>query len=386
MSHRAVELKSSPCGHVERTIQGQPAFVPDPVPREVGLSSETVFLLDKATRAVGTLAGVAETLPNPHLLIRPFVRREAVLSSKIEGTQASISDLFMFEASKERVERGDVREVTNYVHALELGIALLDELPLSTRLVNQVHERLLTGVRGEDKMPGKLRPWPVWIGNAGTPIEESRYIPPPAERVQDLLADWERFVNSDLQMPPLVQCALMHYQFEAIHPYMDGNGRIGRLLIVLFLCAKDILPKPLLYLSAYFDKNRDDYYDELFRVSLTGEFEPWLQFFLKGTHEQAWDALVRSRRVRDLLEQYKEALQQKKASANALRLLDHLFVNPFVTVPVAQDVLQVTYAGARGVLQRLEDAGILSPVADTWPKMFIARDILHAIEAPVAGR
>ena len=383
MSYRAVDLKDSPCGRVEQTVEGQPAFVPDPLPREVALSSSTVFLLDKATRAVGTLAGVAETLANPHLLIRPFIRREAVLSSKIEGTQASLSDLFMFEASRERLERGDVREVTNYVRALEYGITLLESLPLSTRFVNEIHEHLLTGVRGEDKMPGQLRPWPVWIGNAGTPIEDSRYIPPPAIHIPNLLADWESFVNEDLEMPPLVQCALMHYQFEAIHPYMDGNGRIGRLLITLFLCAKGVVPKPLLYLSAYFEKNRDVYYDQLFRVSLTGEFEPWIRFFLQGAEEQASDALVRSRRVRDLQERYKEALQQERASANALRLLDHLFVNPYVTAPIAQTVLDLTYAGARGVLQRLEGAGILSALDLTWPKMYVAREILKAIEAPV---
>lgn len=386
LNHKAVELKASPCGRVERTIEGQFAFVPDPLPREVSLTSSTVFLLDGATRAVGTLAGVAETLPNPHLLIRPFIRREAVLSSKIEGTQASIADVFMFEASRERLEKGDVREVTNYVSALELGISLLEKLPLSARLTNQVHDALLSGVRGEDKMPGRLRPWPVWIGDAGTPIEESRYIPPPADRLPDLFADWERFVNAELEMPPLVQCALMHYQFEAIHPYMDGNGRIGRLLITLFLCAKGILPKPLLYLSAYFEKNRPAYYDQLFNVSLTGDFEPWVIFFLRGAAEQAWDALLRSRRVRDLQEQFKERLQQGRASANAMMLLDHLFINPYITVPVAQRVLGVTYAGARGVLRRLENARIVSPVESVWPKMYVAKEILRAIDAPVSSK
>jgi Fic family protein len=313
------------------------------------------------------------------------VRREAVLSSKIEGTQASISDVFLFEASEERLARGDVREVTNYVAALDLGIELLDKLPLSVRLINQVHERLLLGVRGDDKLPGRLRPWPVWIGDPGTPIEESRYIPPPADRVAELFSDWEKFVNDDTEMPPLIQCALMHYQFEAIHPYMDGNGRVGRLLITLFLYAKSVLPKPLLYLSAFFEKNRQAYYDELFRVSLTGEFETWIRFFLKGAAEQAMDALGRSRRVRDLQDELKSNLQRERASANALRLLDRLFVNPFVTVPAASRALEVTYAGARGILERLEAIGMVEPIGETWPRMYVARRILEAIEAPVVS-
>lgn len=385
ISYKAADLRHSPCGRLEPTIEGQLAFVPDPAPREIHLDSRTIYLLDGATRAVATLAGVAETLPNPHLLIGPFVHREAVLSSKIEGTQASISDVFLFEASGKRFETGDVREVANYVGALELGMELLEGLPLSTRLVNRVHERLLLGVRGEEKMPGKLRPWPVWIGDRGTPIQDSRYIPPPADKIPDLLTDWEKFVNEDLEMPALVQCALMHYQFEAIHPYLDGNGRIGRLLITLFLCAKKVLPKPLLYLSAYFDNRRQEYYDNLYLVSSTGDFERWLRFFLEGVAEQAWDALVRSRRVRDLQERYRELLQKERASANAMRLLDHLFTNPFVSAPIARRVLDVTYAGARGIVERLESLGILEPVSGAWPRLYVARELLRVIEAPIAS-
>src|SRR3989337_3992403 len=223
-------LNASPSGRLVATISGQQAYVPYPLPRQLALSPSTVYVLDQASRAVATLAGVVEPLPNPHLLIRPFVNREAVLSSKIEGTQASVSDVYLFEASGGRREGGDVREVANYIRALELGVASLEKLPLSVRMANEVHARLLQGVRGEDKMPGQLRTRQVWIGDRTTPIQESRFIPPPASFVRDLLYDWEQFVNADLEMPPLVQCALLHYQFEAIHPYLDGNGTIGRLL------------------------------------------------------------------------------------------------------------------------------------------------------------
>lgn len=383
---KALELKSSPCGHLVPTDEGQWAFVPDPLPRDMHLSSSLIYLLDQASRAVATLAGVGEMLPNPHLLIRPFIHREAVLSSRIEGTQASISDVYLFEASGAKRETGDVREVVNYVHALEHGLSLLPKLPLSVRLVNETHARLLEGVRGEERMPGQLRREQVWIGDRVTPIQESRFIPPPANLVRDLLYNWEKFVNEDLEMPPLIQCALMHYQFEAIHPYLDGNGRIGRLLVILFLCAKEVLPTPLLYLSAYFERNRnrDEYYDQLYNVSATGNWEPWIRFFLTGVAEQARDALVRSRRVREMQERYRDLLQEQRASGNVLRLLDELFANPFMTAPWARRILGVTYAGARGILDRLAQTGIVQYVSGAWPRLYVARDLLKVIEAPVA--
>ena len=300
------QLKNSPSGQLVPTVRGQSAFVPSPLPRDIQPSMLLMHSLDEASSAVATLAGVGETIPNPHLLIRPFVRREAVLSSRIEGTQASISDLFRYEASGSRRPSGDVSEVANYVQALDHGLDLLEELPISVRLINQVHSVLMSGVRGGEKRPGELRDEQVWIGAPDAPIEEARYIPPPGNLVRDLLFDWERFVNESGALPPLFQCAMMHYQFEAIHPYLDGNGRIGRLLITLFLCAKKILPTPLLYLSAYFERDRNAYYDQLFRLSATGDWEAWVVYFLRGVAEQARDALLRVRRVRDLQDQKRQ--------------------------------------------------------------------------------
>jgi len=379
------ELDRSPCGHLVPTVEGFKAFVPNPLPRELPLSSPLISALDKASLAVGTLAGVGETLQNPHLLITPFLRREAVLSSRIEGTQASISDVFIFEAGGERADAPDTREVVNYVHALNLGLERLNELPICVRLTNEVHARLMHGVRGENKTPGQLREHQNWIGTRGTNIEDARFIPPPPELVSDLMADWERFVNEDLEMPALIQCALMHYQFEAIHPYLDGNGRIGRLLITLFLCAREVLPTPLLYLSAYFDKRRDDYINHLFRVSATGEWEPWITFFLRGVEQQARDALIRSRRVRELHQRYVQLLQSKRESANALRLLDILFANPYVTAPRASELLGVTHAGAQGILNRLVRAGVLEHISGRWPRLYVARELLRVIEVPIAA-
>jgi len=292
----------------------------------------------------------------------------------------------MFEASGAQRDPRDAREVANYVHALELGLELLNELPLCIRLINRVHQRLLLGVRGEQAVPGELRTGQVWIAPLGTPIHEARFIPPPANLVPDLLADWERYVNEDLRIPPLVQCALMHYQFEAIHPYFDGNGRIGRLLIILFLCTKQVLPTPLLYLSAYFERNRDAYYDRLYDVSSTGNWQAWLEFFLEGVAQQARDAVVRSRRVRQLQQRYRDLLQERHESGNAFSLLDELFANPFMTAPRASAVLGLTPAGARRVLERLAQTGIVEYVSGAWPRLYVARELLQAIENPEAAQ
>lgn len=377
-------LRGSPCGHLVPTIGGQRAFVPAPLPRHIDPSMPLMRSLDEALSAVANLAGVGETIQNPHLLIRPFVRREAVLSSRIEGTQASISDLFRYEASGARQPRGDVEEVANYVQALDHGLSLLDELPISVRLMNQVHSVLMRGVRGGERQPGELRNEQVWIGPPGTPIEDARYVPPPASQVRDLLLDWEQFVNEPGALPALFKCAMMHYQFEAIHPYLDGNGRVGRLLITLFLCEKQVLPTPLLYLSAYFESDRNVYYDQLFHVSSTGDWEAWIVYFLSGVAQQARDALLRVRRVRDLQEQQRQALLERRESANALRLLEEIFAMPILTVSDAARLLGVTPAGARRILERLVQVGILEELGEEWPRLYMDMELLELIEAPTA--
>jgi Fic family protein len=326
------------------------------------------------------LAGVGETIPNPHLLIAPFMRREAVLSSRIEGTQASLSDLFMYEASGKRRIKGDVVEVANYVQALEHGLTLLNDLPICVRLMNEVHMALLKGVRGDNKHPGELRNDIVWIGSDGTALGEARFVPPPPHLVRDLMEDLERFANENLKLPPLVQCALLHYQFETIHPYLDGNGRTGRLLITLFLCFKGMLPKPLLYLSAYFERNRQLYYDQLFNVSATGDWEAWLSYFFQGVAEQSRDAIERIRRVRELQDSYRLLLQERHETANGLRLADELFASPFLTVPEAARILDVTQAGARGIIQRLCEAGIVEELESSWPRLYVALELLGVLD------
>ena len=378
-------LTDNPCGRLVPTIEAQYAFVPDPLPPELPMSPSLVSMLDRASRAVGILVGIGETSPNPHLLIQPFLRREAVLSSRIEGTQASLSDVFAYEAKGETRTGGDVAEVVNYVRALRLGIDRLGSLPISLRLINEVHERLMQGVRGENKRPGTLRDVQVWIGRPGSSIRDACFVPPPPDRLRDLLYDWERFVNEPSDMPPLVRCALMHYQIETIHPYPDGNGRIGRLLITLFLSATAVLPIPLLYMSGYFERDRQRYYDGLLDVSITGDWEPWLLYFLEGVYREAEDALERLRRVRNLQDEWRELLHSRKQSASSLRLLEDLLAHPMTTVRRASALLDMSDPGARRVLDRLIDAGIVTRRDNTWPHLYVAQRLLDEIERPIAS-
>ncbi|HEU0072990.1 MAG TPA: Fic family protein [Dehalococcoidia bacterium] len=382
MANSLERLRDSPTGRIVRGREGFDTFLPADLPRQVPLSAGLIYLLDEASRAAAMLAGLGETIPNPRLLINPFLRKEAVSSSRIEGTLSSISDVLRYEAFEERdpVRTADVREVVNYVWALEEGLQMLPQLPLSMRLLNSVHARLMAGVRGGDKQPGSIRSKQVWIAAPGSPIEDAHFVPPPAENLPDLLQNFESFLNEDLEMPPLVQCALMHYQFECIHPYEDGNGRIGRLLIVLFLCAKGVLPTPLLYLSAYFERNRPQYYDHLFEISASGEWEPWLRFFFLGVAQAAKDALTRSRRLRSLQDNYRDRLQKSRQSGNTLRLLDETFVSPIMTSPQAAKLLRVTPVGARMILDRLVAVGILEVDRSHWPHFYTATEILAAVE------
>lgn len=377
-------LSDTPSGKTVPIGGGQSAFIPNPLPRDLALSPDLVLRLDKASRAVATLAGVGETVPNPHTLAQPFIRREAVLSSRIEGTLASLSDVLAYEASGRRNQSGeDVEEVRNYVVALEYGIERLDSLPISYRLVNELHKRLMAGVRGEDKMPGHFRTTQVWIGAPGSAIRDARFVPPPPERLRDLFFEWESFVNEAHNLPPLVRCAMMHYQLEAIHPYMDGNGRIGRLLITLFLCASGVLRTPLLYLSAYFERDRRRYYDELLNVSVTGNWERWLSYFLDGVYQESRDVLERIRRVRSLQEEWRALLLNRGESANGLRLLEDLFVHPITTVSLVSRFLEISDPGARRVLNRLIDAGIVNRLEDFRPNLYVAQRLIQEIERPI---
>ncbi|MEX5215707.1 MAG: Fic family protein [Nitrospiraceae bacterium] len=375
-------------GQLIKTSKDYWAFLPTPLPPKLTLSWDLVNQLSDADRALSELAGTARTLPNPHLLIGPFIRREAVLSSRIEGTQASLSDLLFFEASGS-VDPNvpDAREVGNYVKAMEYGRARLKKFPLSLRFIRELHERLMEGARGDHLTPGEFRRSQNWIGPAGCTLMDSLYVPPPVEEMEQALAQFETYLHAPSTLPLLVRLAAIHYQFEAIHPFLDGNGRIGRLLITLLLCKEGILSEPLLYLSAYFERQRDEYYQLLLAVSQRGRWAEWMSFFLRGVAEQSRDALVRSGSLRQLWQGYRGEFQSARSSALQLRLIDQLFAYPAITASQAARLLQVTHRSAQLNIEKLIRKGILKEATGKQRnRIFIAPQIIKVIESPHASK
>jgi Fic family protein len=378
-----MEFFDSPTGQVVRTIDDAWAFVPHSLPPTLTWTSDLISDLSKADRALGELAGLGRTLVNPNLLIRPFMRREAVLSSRIEGTQATLEDLYAYEGEQLPLFEPphDVEEVHNYVRALEYGLERLQEFPLSLRLIREIHARLMEGVRGQEMTPGEFRRRQNCIGPPGCSLAEATFVPTPVPQMHEALDAFERFLYADLGLPPLVRLGLIHYQFEAIHPFLDGNGRVGRLLIILLLCAWELLPEPLLYLSAYFEAHRQTYYDLLLAVSQEGAWEAWLRFFLQGVAEQSQDALVRAGRLQDLRERYREQFQTKRTAARLLQVVDLLFDQPLVTVNQVAEALDVHFPSANQYVQQLEVAGMLREITgQARNRVYRADEVLAAIE------
>jgi len=356
--------------------------VPHPLPPRIKYDKELIRLLSEADRLLGELSGTGRLLPNPYLLIAPYVRREAVSSSRIEGTQASLSDLFFFEAAEKREPRvPDVREVSNYVSAIDYGIERLKDLPISVRLIKEIHEKLMEGVRGERATPGELRRSQNWIGPPGCTLIDAIFIPPPVEEMKESLGTWEKYLHSDLSEPLLIECALMHYQFEAIHPFLDGNGRIGRLLITFFLCEKGYLSQPLLYLSGFFERYRDEYYTRLLEVSRKGDWLGWIKFFLRGVSVQCQDALSDAKKILDLHTEYKLALEQtKKVPESAHRILDEIFVNPIISISRLSKKWGVAYNAVKTGVLRLVKIGILTKLTEQRRnKLFFAPKFLDLL-------
>lgn len=369
-------------GHLVRTSRGYMAYVPNPLEPQIELTLSIVKELSAADRALSELAGVARTLPNPHILIGPFLRREAVLSSRIEGTQASYSDLLFFEAARLREkEVPDVREVSNYVKALEYGLARLSTLPISLRLIREMHQRLMMGVRGESQTPGEFRRSQNWIGPAGGTLSNATYVPPPIEEMDSALDGFEKYLHAPSEMPALIRLALIHYQFESIHPFLDGNGRVGRLLVTLLLCAEKLLPQPLLYLSAYFERYRDDYYHHLLAVSQKGAWEQWIRYFLKAVAIQAADAIQRIDQLLSLRQSYRTRLQQARASALLLQLVDELFSYPVVTNPAISERMKITPRSSQLNIDKLVQKSILREATGRQRnRVYVATEIVDIIE------
>lgn len=373
-------FKNSPSGKLIRANGGYWAFLPNPLPPPINWDADLVSLLSKADRALGSLSGLGETLPNPHLLIYPFLRREAVLSSKIEGTQSSLSDLFLFEVTQ--VEKPpDVREVQNYVRALEYGLKRLNEFPLSLRFIRELHGILMENVRGKHATPGEFRQSQNWIGSFGATLNEATFVPPPVPEMMECLQKLEKFLYTNNNLPPLIEVAMVHYQFEVIHPFLDGNGRVGRLLIIFLLCSRNVLSKPLLYLSAFFEQHRQRYYDLLLKVSANGAWRDWIEFFLQAVLKQSEDAVLRSRQLQELQRQYFHIGREKRFPPSALQLIDFIFMKPVINTKSAQDFLNLSFPGTQKSIKMLLEAGILTEITGRQrDRAYAAREVLKILD------
>lgn len=370
-------------GRLVKNLEGHNAFVPNPLPGPLRWSNELGAILSAAERALGRLMGIGLTLPNPRIVVRSFLRREAELSSRIENTFAGLADLALFDQTQSVEARvPDVREVANNERALTFGLDAIGnrDRQISVSLIKAMHRLLLEQVRGEDKQPGEFRTRQVHIGRTSR-IDEARFVPAPPLFVPELMDQLVEYINSPSDLPPLARSAMIHYQFETIHPFADGNGRIGRVLILMLLCAEQVLPLPLLNPSAFLERHREEYYQHLADVSQKGAWTEWVAFFARGIADEAMDAVKRIDRLRALQAEYLRRLQSVRASSLLLRLVDELFVTPVITVNRAAELLEVGYTSARKNVDRLLKTGIAWEISGRGrDRLYFAGEIIEAVE------
>lgn len=363
---------------------GYKAFIPEPLPPNppVKIEGDLQNLLSNADMSLARLNGLGHFLPNSSLFIAMYVKKEALLSSQIEGTQASLEDLFGFENGEKLDNINDVAEVVNYIKALNYGIERLADFPMSLRLIKEIHEILMEGVRGGEKTPGEFRKSQNWIGTPGCILKDARFVPPPPHEVEAAIGALELYMHQPRQLPVLVSCALIHYLFETIHPFLDGNGRLGRLLITYYLHWQGVMEKPLLYLSYYFKKYRQEYYDRLNMVRDSGDFEQWIAFFLKGVVVTADSAVETARQIMELQTTHRNLLWQKKLSSPlAVGILEKLYYTPYISVnDIARD-FSISYQAASTLVSQLEGVGILREITGRKrDKRYVYSDYLNILE------
>ncbi|MDB6017140.1 MAG: Fic family protein [Pedosphaera sp.] len=350
-------------GKYVKQLDGYRAFIPAPLPPEppLNMSAELARLLSEADHALGRLDGVTSILPNPDLFVSMYVRHEAVLSSQIEGTQSTLEDVLQFEIdAKGQDHPKDVEEVVNYVRSMNYGLKRLNDLPLSLRLIREIHAKLLAGVRGSNRTPGEFRRSQNWIGPANCTLAMATFVPPPVHEMHDALNNLEKFLHDTTTYPVLIQCGLAHAQFETIHPFLDGNGRVGRLLITFLLCQRGILKLPLLYLSHYLKFHRAEYYDRLMAIRNDGNWESWLKFFLKGVSEVSRSATETARRILELRRTHQALIRSKATNqANSISLLDYLFEQPIVNVRLVEEHVSCAFVTADKLLKQFAELGII---------------------------
>lgn len=351
-------------GKYIQQLQGYKAFIPTPLPPvpSLDLTDDLIKKNNEAMLLLSRLDSFGAVLPNPDLFISMYVKKEALLSTQIEGTQASLEDIFEFESGESIENINDVEEVVNYIRALNYGTNRLETLPMSNRLIKELHAILLKGTRGAEKTPGEFKRSQNWIGKGNASLHDAFFVPPPPEEAKIAMSDLEKYMHSESPLPELVNCALIHYQFETIHPFLDGNGRVGRLLITLYLFWKKVTEKPLLYISLYLKKNRQEYYDRLTMVRNSGNYEQWVNFFIQGVIETAESAISNTKRIMELKNNDTQQLLEKKASIQTIGLLNQLFYTPIVTVGDIQKQLTISYPTAASLIKQLQAAGILKEI------------------------
>ena len=377
------EYRSQAAGRTILTPTGFWVFIPTPLPPDINWTLPLVSALSEAERDLSRLAALAGNFPFPRLLIQPFIRNEAVISSRIEGTHASLVDLYTYETSQLSFFEltDDVREVFNYVSATDFGLERLKTLPVSLRLIRELHEKLTENVRGGTLTPGEFRRSQNWIGPVGSTPSSAPYVPPPVEEMHRALDALEKFIHADIQIPPLARAGMIHYQFEAIHPFLDGNGRVGRLLIVLLMCEWGLLPQPLLNLSAYIERYRQEYYDHLLAVSQQGAWDIWLRFFLRGVSEQARDGLVRMERLQAIRMKYQSIADKDRNPERMSTVMDFLFSRPILSVRQVADGLGIPFKTAQDYIEKLVQAGVLREITGyARNRIFQSDEILKAVQ------
>lgn len=382
---RESDFTSRAFGHITR-LPGDtvafPYFLPSHLPRRIAMRSETVLALSEADAALGRLAGLGQLVRDPVLLLGPSLAQEAVASSRIEGTQASLSDV-LGAADQSLIRDDDLREVTNYLSAAQQGVDALTRIPLTQRFFRDLHSVLMRDVRGEEKSPGELRRSPVWIGSPTGRPEGAKFIPPHQHHLGDLIADWERFVNEGAPIPPLARCALTHYQFETIHPFLDGNGRIGRLLINFQLMADGRLPAPILPISGYLESHRQEYYDRLQAVRERGEADEWIQFFCTAVLHRANDSAARIVSLVETRERYRSQVATERSALPGL--VDVVFRNPVVTVAGVERALGVSQPTADRLIKRAAALGWIRHLGRSGrggKQRWLAEEIWRAVAGP----
>lgn len=355
-------------GRYIKQLEGYKAYIPKPLPPDppIEIDDSMQTLLSQAELSLGRLDGSILTLPDPDLFVFMYIRKEAVLSSQIEGTQSSLNDVLEAEAKifSRSTQSRDVGEVLNYVNAMNYGLKRLQTLPVSVRLIREIHKRLLKDVRGSKCQPGELRTTQNWIGPSGCALMEATFVPPPPSEVPKALSDWERFLHDNQKMPFLIKVGLAHAQFETIHPFLDGNGRIGRLLITFLLCERDILRKPVLYLSYYFKRHRQQYYDLLQAVRDLGDWESWLKFFLRGIVEVSQEAATTAKKIVELREAHRILIIEQfgRVAGNGLKVLESLYSGPIISVNDVAQMTKTSFTAANKLTQKFVEQGLLSEI------------------------